>query len=171
MEQLVTFDHSKVIEIKQIGRIIFGPFVLLQTANTRIMNTAELVYQGELRTLAKHVYSGTTLFTDAPLDNHGKAQSFSPTDMVAVALASCIITTIGILMKEDHLPLKDTQLAVRKIMASNPRRIAAIEVDIDVSAEGLSDAQKERMKEIAHTCPVAKSLHPDLDQRVVLRFK
>lgn len=134
------------------------------------MNTAELIYQGELRTLAKHMYSGTTLFTDAPLDNHGKAQSFSPTDLVAVALAGCIITTIGILMKDENLALENTQLAVRKIMASNPRRIAAIEIDIDVTAEGLSESQKERMKEIAHTCPVAKSLHPDLEQRVVLRF-
>ncbi|MES2780481.1 MAG: OsmC family protein [Bacteroidota bacterium] len=135
------------------------------------MNTAELVYQGELRTLATHVYSGTTLFTDAPLDNYGKAQSFSPTDMVAVALATCIMTTIGILLKEEHLHLEGTQLAVRKIMASNPRRIAAIEIDIEVSDDKLTKVQQERMEEIAHACPVARSLHPDLEQRVQFRFK
>ena len=135
------------------------------------MNTAELIYHGELRTLATHKYSGTTFFTDAPLDNHGKAQSFSPTDLVAVALASCIITTIGILMKEENLPLEGTELSVRIIMASNPRRISAIEIDITVSAAGLSISQKEKMRDIAHTCPVAKSLHPDLEQRVKLVFK
>lgn len=135
------------------------------------MNTAELVYQGELRTLATHVYSGTTLFTDAPLDNHGKAQSFSPTDMVTVALATCIMTTIGILMSAENIQVEGTLLFVRKIMASNPRRIAAIEIDIEVSDPQLTDAQKERMVQIGHTCPVALSLHPDLEQRVQFTFK
>ncbi|MES2558323.1 MAG: OsmC family protein [Bacteroidota bacterium] len=135
------------------------------------MNTAELVYQGELRTLATHVYSGTTLFTDAPLDNQGKAQSFSPTDMVAVALASCIMTTIGILMKDEGIPFEGTRLKARKIMASNPRRIAAIEIDIEVSEGKLTTAQKERMIQIGHSCPVALSLHPDLEQRVEFSFK
>lgn len=135
------------------------------------MNTAEFVYQGELRTLATHVYSGTTLFTDAPLDNHGKAQSFSPTDMVAVALATCIMTTIGILMKEENMHLEGTKLAARKVMASNPRRIAAIEIDIEVADPQLTDAQKERMVQIGHTCPVALSLHPDVEQRVQFTFK
>lgn len=135
------------------------------------MNTAELVYQGGLRTLATHVYSGTTMFTDAPLDNHGKAQSFSPTDLAAVALASCIMTTIGILMKADELNLEGTTLAVRKIMASNPRRISAIEIDIEVSDGQLTTAQKERLVQIGHTCPVALSLHPDVEQRVQFTFK
>lgn len=135
------------------------------------MNTAELVYQGELRTLATHVYSGTTLFTDAPLDNHGKAQSFSPTDMVAVALSTCIITTIGILLSAENIQIEGTKLAVRKIMASHPRRIAAIEVDIEVSDARLTDAQKERMIHIGHTCPVALSLHPDLEQRIQFTFR
>jgi putative redox protein len=134
------------------------------------MNTSELIYQGELRTLATHVYSGTQLFTDAPLDNHGKAQSFSPTDLAAVALATCVITTIAILLKDEHLSLEGSTLAVRKIMASNPRRIGAIELDIVIADKQLTDDQKIKLETIAHTCPVAKSLHPDIEQRIVFRY-
>jgi putative redox protein len=134
------------------------------------MNTSEMVYQGELRTLATHVYSGTQIFTDAPLDNMGKAQSFSPTDLVAVALATCVITTMAILLKDEHLLLEGSKLAVRKIMVSNPRRIGAIELDIEIADTQLSDLQKEKLETIAHTCPVAKSLHPDIEQRIVFKY-
>src|SRR6478736_2713066 len=112
------------------------------------MNTSELVYQGELRTLATHVYSGTQLFTDAPLDNQGKAESFSPTDLVAVALGTCIITTIAILMKEEKLSLEGSKLAVRKIMVSGPRRIGAIEVDIEIADTQLTAEQKKKLEAI-----------------------
>jgi putative redox protein len=135
------------------------------------MNTSELVYQGELRTLATHVYSGTQLFTDAPLDNQGKAQSFSPTDLVAVALATCVITTIAILLKQEQLVLKGSKLAVRKIMVSNPRRIGAIELDIEITDTQLSIEKKKRLETIAHSCPVAKSLHPDIEQRITFSYR
>jgi putative redox protein len=135
------------------------------------MNTSELVYQGELRTLATHVYSGTQLFTDAPLDNQGKAQSFSPTDLVAVALATCVITTIAILLKQEQLVLKGSKLAVRKIMVSNPRRIGAIELDIDIADTQLSIEQKQRLETIADSCPVAKSLHPNIEQRITFSYR
>src|SRR6188474_945745 len=134
------------------------------------MNTSELVYQGDLRTLATHVYSGTQLFTDAPLDNHGKAESFSPTDLVAVAFATCVITTIAILMKDENMQLEGSLLAVRKIMASNPRRIAALELDLEVKDPSLTDTQKKRLEEVAHNCPVAKSLHPGIEQRMVFKY-
>lgn len=134
------------------------------------MNTSELVYQGDLRTLATHVYSGTTIFTDAPLDNQGKAQSFSPTDLVATALASCIITTIAIALKNEPINWDGTQLNVRKIMASAPRRIAEVQIDIDLKRLKLNDNQKEKVKHIAETCPVAMSLHPDLKQSVSIVF-
>jgi putative redox protein len=134
------------------------------------MNTSELVYQGELRTLATHVYSGTQLFTDAPLDNQGKAESFSPTDLVAVALGTCIMTTIAILMKEENLSLEGSKLAVRKIMVSGPRRIGAIEVDIEIADTQLSADQKKKLESIAHACPVAKSLHPDVEQRISFKY-
>lgn len=134
------------------------------------MNTSELVYQGDLRTLATHVYSGTEMFTDAPLDNHGKAQSFSPTDLVAVALATCVITTIAIQTKQDQIQLEGSTLAVRKIMGSNPRRIVALELDVMIKNTSLSDDQKERLETIAHNCPVAKSLHPDIEQRIMFTY-
>jgi uncharacterized OsmC-like protein len=134
------------------------------------MNTSELVYQGELRTLATHVYSGTQIFTDAPLDNHGKAESFSPTDLVAVALATCIITTVAIQMREENLKLEGSKLAVRKIMASNPRRVSEIQIDIEVVDNQITYQQKERLEKIAHECPVARSLHPDIKQQLQFRY-
>ncbi len=134
------------------------------------MNTSELVYQGALRTLATHVYSGTQLFTDAPLDNQGKAQSFSPTDLVPVALASCILTTIAILMRDETVSLEGSTIAVRKIMVSNPRRIGAIELDIEIHDKQLTADQKKKLESIAHTCPVAKSLHPEIEQRIVFKY-
>jgi putative redox protein len=97
------------------------------------MNTSELVYEGDLRTLATHVYSGTQMFTDAPLDNMGKAQSFSPTDLAAVALGTCIMTTIAIQMRSEKITLEGSKLSVRKMMVSNPRRIGAIEIDIKIA--------------------------------------
>ena len=134
------------------------------------MNTSELVYQGDLRTLATHVYSGTQLFTDAPLDNLGKAQSFSPTDLVAVSLGTCIMTTIAILMKKEQLSLEGSTLAVRKIMVSGPRRVGAIEVDLEIADTKISADQKKKLESIAHQCPVAKSLHPDIEQRIVFKY-
>jgi uncharacterized OsmC-like protein len=134
------------------------------------MNTSELVYEGGLRTLATHVYSGTTLFTDAPLDNQGKAQSFSPTDLVAVALATCIITTIAIRMKNEQISLEGSTLAVRKIMAAEPRRIAEIQVDIVIVDKQITHPQKEMLERIAHECPVARSLHPDLKQTIQFSY-
>lgn len=134
------------------------------------MNTSEMVYQGDLRTLATHVYSGTQFFTDAPLDNQGKAESFSPTDLVAVALGTCIMTTIAILMRDEKLSLEGSKLAVRKIMVSGPRRIGAIEVDIEIADTQLTADQKKKLETIAHTCPVAKSLHPDIEQRIIFKY-
>lgn len=134
------------------------------------MNTSELVYLGELRTEATHVFSGNSIFTDAPLDNHGKAQYFSPTDLVATALASCIITTIAIQTKEEGIKLDGSKLAVRKIMTSNPRKIAEIQVDIRVADSELNEQQKSRLEQIAHNCPVAKSLHPDLVQTITFEY-
>lgn len=135
------------------------------------MNTSELVYQGELRTLATHVYSGTQIFTDAPLDNHGKAQSFSPTDLLATALATCIITTIAIQMKDENLKLEGSKLSVRKIMASQPRRISEVQIDIHIVDNQITYQQKERLERIAHECPVARGLHPDLKQTVLFTYE
>ncbi|MCU0442804.1 MAG: OsmC family protein [Bacteroidia bacterium] len=130
------------------------------------MNTSELIYQGDLRTMATHVYSGYNIITDAPLDNHGKAQSFSPTDLVATALAACMITTIAIQLKNENLALEGSKLEVRKTMQSFPRKISKIEIDFWVKGKGLTDDQKASIEKIANHCPVALSLHPELIQSV-----
>lgn len=134
------------------------------------MNTAEVIYQGQLSCDCTHLQSGTKIVTDAPTDNFGKGAAFSPTDLVATALASCMITTIGILTRLENINLDGSKLMVKKIMESNPRRIAQINVDIEINNPNLTEAQKMRIEEIAHQCPVAKSLHPDLIQKVTFTY-
>ncbi len=134
------------------------------------MNTSELVYQGELRTVATHVFSNTKIFTDAPLDNNGKAQSFSPTDLVATSLATCMITIMGIEANKQKIDLKDSKMHVKKIMAINPRRISKIEINFEIPERNLSIEQKQLLEELALNCPVAKSLHPDIKQEIVFKY-
>lgn len=134
------------------------------------MPTVHTTYLGDLRTEATHLQSGTRILTDAPTDNTGKGEAFSPTDLVATALGSCIITTMGIVARRDGIELPTSDLTITKVMSNDtPRRIVRIEIDI---AMGLSDHFTEeyraKMETIAHTCPVAISLHPDLEQ--VVRF-
>jgi len=130
------------------------------------MNTAEVIYKGQLRSECTHLQSGTKIVTDAPTDNFGKGEAFSPTDLVAIALASCMITTVGVITRLENIILDGSKLTVKKIMESNPRRIAAIHIDIEVNNSNLTEEQKKRIEEIAQNCPVAKSLHPDLIQKV-----
>jgi uncharacterized OsmC-like protein len=134
------------------------------------MNTSELIYEGDLRTYATHVYSGTKLFTDAPLDNHGKAQSFSPTDLLATSLAACMITIMGIESKKMNIKLDGTQMAVRKIMGTNPRRVIKIEIDF-LMPEQIEMSARPILENAAHQCPVAKSIHPDLIQQVTFSYQ
>lgn len=134
------------------------------------MNTSELVYQGELRTLATHVYSGTQIFTDAPLDNHGKAEGFSPTDLVATALGCCMMTIMGIEANKEQIRLEGTAIAIRKIMAANPRRISGVEVTFSIPAGTLTEEQKKVLENAALNCPVAKSIHPGIRQDVVFNY-
>ncbi len=129
--------------------------------------TAEIVYKGELRTECKHVTSGSIIETDAPTDNKGKGARFSPSDLIAAALGSCIITTIGIKMENGDLDFSGTQVNVSKVMLSNPRRVGEFVVDIHFPKHlRLNDKQKTMVEHLAHVCPVAKSLHPDLTQTV-----
>ena len=132
------------------------------------MHTIESIYLGDLQTKATHVKSGVQLITDAPVDTHGKGESFSPTDLTTASLGSCIMTIIGIWAKKEQVDLKGTQWKLTKIMSANlPRRIAKIEVEISLlSNRLLSDSEKIKIKEIASTCPVALSLHPDIEQNV-----
>jgi putative redox protein len=134
------------------------------------MNTSELVYEGELRTTAIHVYSGTKIFTDAPLDNQGKAQSFSPTDLVATALGCCMMTIMGIEANKQNINLEGTKISVIKIMASNPRRISKIEVKFEIPERLLTIEQKVELENLAKNCPVAKSIHAEIDQVITFVY-
>ena len=125
--------------------------------------TASIVYKGDLRCECTHVQSGTQIETDAPTDNRGKGQRFSPTDTVCVGLGTCIITTIGIRANDMELDLSDTRLAVTKHMLSDPRRIGRIEVSIQFPQKlNLSEKDRLILQKIGDHCPVMKSLHPDI---------
>jgi putative redox protein len=124
--------------------------------------TAQIIYEGDLRTYCTHLQSGTEILTDAPTDNHGKGEAFSPTDLIATSLASCMITTMGIKAKQMEMSIDGTRAEVKKIMASDPRRIAEINVDIYMPQGDYTDKDKKIMEHTAMHCPVAISLHPDM---------
>jgi putative redox protein len=130
--------------------------------------TASVVYQGDLRTVATHLQSGTVIETDAPTDNNGKGERFSPTDLVATALASCMLTIVGIAARTHGFNIDGTRCEVEKIMVSNPRRIGEIKINIhfpkDEEYDGKTQAIIERA---ALTCPVFESLHPECKKTVV----
>lgn len=129
------------------------------------MITSTLTYLGGLRTKAVHTSSNTTIFTDAPKDNHGKGELFSPTDLVATALASCILTTIGIVAaRQGMTPIDDATAEVTKVMHAEPRRIGEIHITLVFPKRSYSEKERKMYEQTAYTCPVAKSLHPDLKQ-------
>ncbi len=129
-----------------------------------------IAYQGELRCSATHQPSGTMLMTDAPKDNHGKGESFSPTDLVATALGSCLLTLMGITAQTMQIDLRGTKVIVRKEMtAKPPRRISALAVTIEVPAP-LGEDQKQKLIHAAMTCPVHASLHPDIQMPIDFRW-
>ena len=130
------------------------------------MATSHTIYQGELRTENEHIGSGQKLITDAPLDNQGKGEAFSPTDLVATALSDCMMTIIGIKARDKGLDVIGTKIETTKMMASNPRRICEIIVDITFPKNNFSDKDKTIFEAVAKTCPVALSLHPDIKQSV-----
>jgi putative redox protein len=131
------------------------------------MATAHITYNGGLRTNALHIQSGSIIETDAPTDNKGKGERFSPTDLVAVALASCIVTTLGIAAPIHQLDIDGAECEVTKVMTSNPRKIGEIIIIISFpKSTTFSDKQKSKIEHIAHTCPVFESLHPDCVKRI-----
>ena len=130
----------------------------------------DIVYNGELRCLATHQPSSTVLTTDAPKDNHGKGESFSPTDLVATALGTCILTMMGIAAQSMQIDLSGTKVVVRKEMVAKPiRRIGTLAVTIDVPLS-LGEAQRQKLINVAMTCPVHKSMHPDIQMPIDFRW-
>ncbi len=129
------------------------------------MLTSKVIYKGELRTEANHLQSNTIINTDAPKDNHGKGEAFSPTDLVATALASCMISIMGIVALKDGITSVEGTIAeVTKIMFTDPRRIGEIHLKISFPKKDFTEKEKKIYEHAALTCPVAKSLHPDLKQ-------
>lgn len=133
--------------------------------------TSSIVYKGELRTEATHLYSQSVVETDAPLDNQGLAQRFSPTDLVATALGSCMMTIMGIKARDMQIDLTGTKIEILKHMKSEPRRIGAVDVTFTLPAGlQLDDKQRTILQNAALTCPVAKSLDPAIEQNVVFNW-
>jgi putative redox protein len=130
--------------------------------------TASIIYTGNLRCEAEHIQSKSQIETDAPTDNHGKGERFSPTDMLCVSLATCMLTTMGIKAADMKVDITNAKAEVTKHMASDPRRVAKIEVEVSLPANG---DEKERLilEKTGNNCPVAKSVHPDIE--LVLNYK
>jgi len=133
------------------------------------MNTFEIKYQGNLRTIATHLDSGSEISTDAPKDNHGLGQTFSPTDMICSALASCILTIMAIAVEKKNVDIKGTTAMVKKTMGNNPRRIAKIEIDI-VFPKGYDSKTKTILERAAYNCPVHHTLSETVKKNISFTY-
>ena len=134
------------------------------------METSRIVYLGDLRTKALHIQSGNELITDAPPDNKGKGEAFSPTDLVATSLGSCMLTIMGIAAREHQFNIDGTEIWITKIMKSNPRRIGEVKIEFDFPDISYSPKEKKILELAAFTCPVSQSLHPDLIQTIKFNY-
>ena len=133
------------------------------------MSTSKIIYKNNLRTEAQHIASGQKIITDAPLDNNGKGEAFSPTDLVATALASCMITIMAIAAEKNGINISETSASVKKIMGTNPRTISDIVIEIKMS-KNLALKDRKRLEKAALACPVHKSLHPDMNKEITFSY-
>lgn len=135
------------------------------------MTTIKTEYLGELRTRAKHVKSGNALITDAPIDNHGKGEAFSPTDLLATSLASCMLTIMGIAAEKNGIDIIGIKADTNKIMESNPRRVSRLEIQISFP-QGNVYSEKERtiLEEAALSCPVYQSLSEKMVKEITFNW-
>lgn len=138
----------------------------MQVLKNRIMATIKTVYLGELRTENEHIQSGNNVITDAPCDNQGRGEYFSPTDLLATSLGSCIMTIMGIKARDNGINIEGTKVDVTKIMASDPRRVAEVIVEFTFPDRKYTDAEKQIVEGVAGSSPVPLSLHPDLKQTI-----
>lgn len=134
------------------------------------MDTAHVTYLGGLRTEAVHLRSGRKILTDAPVDNHGKGEAFSPTDLLTTSLACCMMTLMGIAAEGRGIALEGLKARVVKHMAAAPRRVERMEVHFELEGKGLDAKQRAILEHAARTCPVALSLHPDLLQEISFTY-
>lgn len=134
------------------------------------MKTSKIVYQGNLRTESTHLQSGRTIITDAPVDNNGKGEAFSPTDLLATSLGCCMVTIMGIVAARNNINIEGTMIEITKIMKLDPRRVGEIIVEFNMPKNVYSDKDKALLENAALTCPVAKSLSSELKQTVVFNY-
>jgi putative redox protein len=140
--------------------------ILIQS---NIMNTFEIKYQGKLRTTATHLDSGSEISTDAPKDNHGLGETFSPTDLVCSALASCILTIMAIAVEKNDVDIKDTRATVKKTMGTNPRRIVKIDIDLIFPKE-YDSKTKTTLERAAQNCPVHHTLSEKVEKNISFTY-
>ncbi len=133
------------------------------------MNTFEIKYQGNLRTIATHLDSGSEISTDAPKDNHGLGETFSPTDMVCSALASCILTIMAIAVEKNDIDIKNTTAIVKKTMGNNPRRITKIEIELAFPKD-YDSKTKIILERAAHNCPVHQTLSETVEKNISFKY-
>lgn len=148
------------------------PFSYNHHNNSINMPTVKTTYLGELRTESTHLQSGNQLITDAPTDNMGKGEAFSPTDLVATATGTCMLTTMAIVAQRDGIELAGSEVEVTKIMSQTPpRRIARLEINLKMKTNvALDDAHIKKLENTAHKCPVSLSLHPDVEQVIDIQW-
>lgn len=134
------------------------------------MANFEVIYVGELRCNAKHLDSGIEILTDAPKDNHGKGESFSPTDLLATSLGTCMITVMGIEARSLKIDISGTILSISKTMGTLPRRVVEIGIELKIPDRNFTEQEKNKLMDTGLNCPVAKSLHPNLKQNIQFQF-
>ena len=135
-----------------------------------MQETTQTIYLGELRTKAPHVRSGNEIITDAPPDNKRKGEAFSPTDLLATSLGSCMITNMGIAVGEHGYDIDGTTAKIWKIMELNPRRAGEVKIELTFPKNDYSNKEKKIIERSAFTCPVYLSLHPDLKKTIGFNF-
>jgi putative redox protein len=132
--------------------------------------TATVTYESNLRTTCLHLQSGSVFETDAPTDNKGKGERFSPTDLIATGLGACLITTMGIKAESMNIQLDGAKVEVTKVMVSDPRRIGKIIVHVTLPALNLDEKTIEILERVGRTCPVERSLHPDVELDIQFKW-
>jgi uncharacterized OsmC-like protein len=130
--------------------------------------TSKVTYLGDLRTEAEHLKSGIKIVTDAPTDNNGKGEAFSPTDLVATALGSCMMTIMGIAARNHEIDMAGTELSVNKIMESDPRRIGKIEIVMTMPANDYSKKERKILEAAAHGCPVGNTIKEGIEDITIV---
>ncbi|MBB78287.1 MAG: osmotically inducible protein OsmC [Crocinitomicaceae bacterium] len=134
------------------------------------MATSKIEYLGDLRTKSIHLASGKEIITDAPLDNNGKGEFFSPTDLVAVSYVSCMLTIIGIYCNNNNIDFTFGHASINKVMSSNPRRIKSIEIDFDFSKNNWDNSIHKRIKDAGESCPVARTIGNNIELHFQYKF-